>query len=200
MNHSAIILSVAASMMSQAAEQRSAFVDSRDGRSYRAVTIGPLEWMAENLAHASADSRCYADQPDLCAHFGRLYRISDAVASCPAGWRLPSEGDWVTLQRAIGLPEVEMKTINGRGGDLDRKLLLAGEAGFDSVLGGWFDAHLNAYQALGRSAAYWSSTVAGPSTYWHYDLMPARGGIWRSPVDDSYWLSVRCVRGPAQGA
>jgi len=50
---------------------------------------------------------------------------------------------------------------------------------------------------MGRSAAWWTSTPGPPddvsATVWHRDVAAFRNTIWRSPVNVTYWLSVRCV-------
>jgi hypothetical protein len=53
---------------------------------------------------------------------------------------------------------------------------------------------------MGRAAAFWSSTPGPPddvsATAWHRDVAANRNVIWRSPVNVTYWLSVRCVTDP----
>lgn len=93
--------------------------DARDGQIYRTVTIGTQTWMAENLAWDTADGKgswCWHNRADSCRIFGRYYLDgyvragsvgSSAVPSglrgvCPAGWHLPSRGEWSILVRATG--------------------------------------------------------------------------------------------------
>ena len=105
--------------------------DSRDGKTYRTVTIGSQTWMAENLNFEMAKSYCYADEPYYCSKYGRLYLWSAAMDSigmfsdngkgcghcwgskccssvypvrgaCPEGWHLPSKEEYATLIEFVG--------------------------------------------------------------------------------------------------
>jgi uncharacterized protein (TIGR02145 family) len=174
------------------------FTDPRDGYAYEVVTIGAARWFAENLRFRTGDSRCYEGDEANCQDHGRLYRLEDALRACPAGWRVPSEDDWRGLERALGMPESEIVKERGRGDPLGRRLKFGGDTGFNVRYSGWIDPHrADTSRAMGRSAAYWASTPAEPddhsATAWHRDVAANRNTIWRSPVNVTYWLSVRCV-------
>jgi uncharacterized protein (TIGR02145 family) len=175
------------------------FTDPRDGYRYPVVTLGRLRWFAENLRFRTADSRCYERDETNCETHGRLYRLDDALAACPAGWRVPREEDWRALERAVGVSEAEIGKEDGRGDPAGRRLKLGGDTGFNTRYAGWIDPHrADSSRAMGRNAAWWASTPGPPddvsATAWHRDVAANRNTIWRSPVNVTYWLSVRCVR------
>ena len=174
--------------------------DPRDGYTYDVVTIGQARWFAENLRFVTPDSRCYERDEANCVDHGRLYRLPDALTACPAGWRLPAESDWQALERTLGMAERDLDKEKGRGDPLGRRLKFGGDTGFNVRYSGWIDPHrADSSRAMGRNAAYWTATEAAPddvsATAWHRDVAADRHSIWRSPVNVTYWLSVRCMGG-----
>ena len=177
------------------------FTDPRDGYAYAVVTIGRTQWFAENLRYRTRDSRCYEADEANCADHGRLYRLEDALAACPPGWRLPSEDDWRRLELALGMSQADVVREKGRGDPLAQRLKYGGDTGFNTRYSGWIDPHrADSSRAMGRNAAFWTSTPGPPddvsATAWHRDVAADRNTIWRSPVNVTYWLSVRCVSEP----
>jgi uncharacterized protein (TIGR02145 family) len=195
-NGATIVCAIVAAVQAGTPPER--FTDTRDGYAYSVVTIGRARWFAENLRFKTADSRCYENDEANCVDHGRLYRLEDALHACPMGWRVPSEDDWRALERALGMSESEIPKEKGRGDPLGRRLKFGGDTGFNVRYSGWIDPHrADSSRALGRNAAYWTSTAGEPddvsATAWHRDVATNRNTIWRSPVNVTYWLSVRCV-------
>jgi len=109
--------------------------DSRDGQTYKTVTIGTQTWMAENLNYAVDSSWCYNNSADSCAKYGRLYQWAAAMALpaayneaawggsdvnhqgvCPAGWHIPTDAEWTILTNAVGGEDVAGMALRSTSG------------------------------------------------------------------------------------
>ena len=73
-----------------------------DGIDYYYEKIGNLDWFRNNLASASCGTP-YVNEEITSDIFGRFYNYNEAKTACPAGWRLPTEDDWMSLAEAIGV-------------------------------------------------------------------------------------------------
>jgi len=188
------------------------FTDSRDGRSYRAVKIGGLIWMAEDLNYQPrGKSWCYGDSGSNCGKYGRLYDWDAAMASCPTGWHLPSRLEWDKLGQAIGgerrpsRVENEIDSIdvvnwygvgkklkakegwndNGNGSD---------DYGFSSLPGGYRYYERGRFNYAGYRSHYWTSTENGDDRAYDRDLYHDEDYLYEYDGDKAYGLSVRCVQ------
>lgn len=170
------------------------FVDPRDGQVYPVVRIGGQTWLARDLSYQAAASYCYGDSPGACPPNGRLYPWDVAVHACPAGWHLPSEEEWRTLERHLGMAESELAAEGFRGTDQGASLRAGGDSGFDSRITGYRRPD-GSYARRGERSAYWLATPADDDAAWHRDLRSDDGRIYRSAVPKGYALSVRCLEG-----
>jgi len=134
----------------------STFKDSRDGNTYKKVTIGTQTWMAENLNYAADNSVCYNNSADNCAEYGRLYDWSTALTVCPSGWHLPSNNEWDLLEDNVGgrsTAGTKLKSSTGWKDDGNG----TNEYLFSALPGGYGNSDGSFYGA-GNYGFWWSAT------------------------------------------
>jgi uncharacterized protein (TIGR02145 family) len=181
---------------------KSCFTDSRDGKKYKAVTIGGKTWMAENLNYQpqSGKSWCYKNDGSYCDKYGRLYDWNTARRVCPAGWHLPSRGDWDNLSLAAG-GKMEDSHYWGAGEKLKAKSgWNQGESGngtddfgFSALPGG----HRNSggrFLGAGNDGDWWTATGYNAISAYRRGMSYDFDVVVSDYNLNSDAFSVRCVR------
>ena len=187
--------------------------DSRDGQTYKTVTIDSQTWMAENLNFATDSSFCYNDSAEYCEKYGRLYRWAAAVGEserecgyvntcalpsgsiqgvCPSGWHLPGKAEWETLFNAVGGQSTAGKVLkstsgwnsNGNGTDA---------FGF-SVLSVVLRDRDGNFDGEGDDAHFWSSTESSSFLAYRVALDCYGDNAYLGHNFKYYGFSVRCVK------
>jgi uncharacterized protein (TIGR02145 family) len=167
------------------------FTDSRDGQVYKTVKIGEQVWMAQNLNFAAEGGKCYGDDPENCANYGRLYDWGTAKKVCPAGWHLPSDEEWRMLIDWVGGGETAGKKLksaagwSNNGNGTDDYGFSARPGGFNKG-GGFFDA--------GEYGFWWSATELNSDDAYSRYMSCFTSPVGRNEYDKSSLLSVRYVK------
>lgn len=191
------------------------FKDPEDGKSYRTIIIGNLEWLADNLNRGAMISNdlpqadngtiekyCYDNDPRNCDRLGGLYTWDEAMAYssetgtqgiCPTGWWIPTDENWKELEMSLGMSNQEANSTLWRSQDVGEKLKIKGVSNFAGRLGGhWFYAD-NSYYSLNQLGTWWSST-SEPTHAWRRSLGAEEGGVYRALGSKQNAYSLRCVR------
>jgi uncharacterized protein (TIGR02145 family) len=203
-------------------------VSDIDGNSYKTVKIGSQWWMCENLkvehyndgstinwidihgldsnwSHATEGAYCFIND----SLYGKLYNylaVSDIRKLAPEGWHIPSDSEWQTLEKSIGMSDSEASGYAWRGITEAEKLLVKSsigwptnsvlfgtdEVGFSALPGGVriSNGSTNISQTVGF---WWTNTVKDNSTYYRY-IDAQYKGIFRQYIQPNYGMSVRCVK------
>jgi uncharacterized protein (TIGR02145 family) len=188
-----------------------------DGNVYGTVVIGTQTWMAENLkttryrdgssipyvldnntwSGLSGGAWCYFNHDNSNnALYGKLYNwyaVDDARNLCPAGWHVPTDAEWTTMDNFLGGVSVaggKMKAVSGLWSNPN--LGATNESGFSGLPGG-SRASNGIFFNIGRYGNWWSSSeisVAAFSRGLSYD----NADSGRSSNYNSNGFSVRCLK------
>lgn len=204
--------------------------DERDGKTYKTVKIYNKWWMAENLDYADSvktpslkgKSWCYADDPENCAKYGRLYTWAAAIDSvklatdaenpqdcgngkscknilpdvvqgvCPDGWHLPDYRDFSNMLVHVGGYSIAGTVLKSQSGWNE------GGNGTDTfgfnVLPAGIRIEDGSFDGLGDGTDFWSATESDLEQA--FSLYASYENEYSGVMDyaKNYAFSVRCVK------
>jgi uncharacterized protein (TIGR02145 family) len=197
-----------------------------DKNAYATVDIGGRLWMAENLrtTHLVSgeelpevrENNAWYDlgHPAYCWYqnndhhqyqYGALYNwyaASDA-GLCPAGWRLPTDEDWLELEKVID-PAIDVTSATGWRGK-DGALKMKTVRGWNGQKGSNFfgfsalpagrrsnEGHFN---SIGDYAYWWTASPRDGENAWSRYILPDYHYLYRGSFSKNYGFAVRCVLG-----
>ncbi|MGM0650464.1 MAG: FISUMP domain-containing protein, partial [Bacteroidota bacterium] len=203
-----------------------------DGYTYEVVEIGDQCWFAENLRYDNGCSSVtwvnYSDEGwcgcynNYCATYidtyGMLYQWSAAMNGstnegaqglCPAGWHIPSDDDFITLEMTLGMTQTAADETGYRGtnegsqlagnaplwdtGDLTTDGAF-GSSGFKALPGGDRGYTNGSFYHFGSRGHFITSTETSNSNKYHRTIRNTDTGIGRFDYPKSSGVSVRCLR------
>jgi uncharacterized protein (TIGR02145 family) len=180
------------------------FFDLRSSKVYKTVKIGTQIWMAENLnfVPASGSSWCYDNNSLNCDTYGRLYDWTTATADnhgngtdiCPAGWHLPTDGEFTTLTTFLGGLGVAGGPLKETGTThwTSQSAGATNSSGFTALPGG--RSYNGAFDYLGLRAYFWSASENGTLYAWGRYLNYNYDGVYRLDYYRTVGFSVRCLQ------
>jgi uncharacterized protein (TIGR02145 family) len=196
-------------------------VTDYDGNIYHTVIIGTQIWMVENLkvthyrngdaipnitdndewSHFSSGAYSnYDNNVNYADDYGRLYNwyaVNDSRSICPAGWHVPSDGEWTTLINFLGGEDVAGDKLKSTSKWDSPNTTATNSSGFNAIPGGsrvYFGNFIN----FGGYGEWWSSTEDDTDRAWSRTLNSNKSRAYRSisyhgPVKNN-GFSVRCLR------
>ena len=189
-----------------------------DGNVYKTVQIGTQLWMKENLKttryrDGSAiptnfiDSQwgnttrgayaIYDNEPENDKIYGKLYNwyaVADPRGLCPAGWHVPSDAEWTTLENFLGGTNVaggKMKAVSSLWQSSNTGA--TNESGFSGLPGGYRGFNGN-FSYIGNYGYWWSSSEYSAANAWFRILYYSLGNSGRNNYLKQDGFSVRCLR------
>jgi uncharacterized protein (TIGR02145 family) len=190
-----------------------------DGNVYHTIIIGEQVWMAKNLrttrlnngatipnvingtewSGMSTPAYCWFNNDDSLNRitYGGLYNwyAVNTGKICPAGWRVPSDNDWLLLtnflkgESAAGGKLKETGTLHWNSPNV----AATNETGFTALPGG-LRLTKGRFEYMGFYSIWWSSTSNNNRTAWCRLLNYENSLVYRFDDDKRTGLSIRCVR------
>lgn len=195
----------------------------QEGNQYKTITIGSQTWMAENLRTTKYNDGSdipnitggtqWANQPGAayCSYnnntandcpYGKLYNwytvLSDRI--CPAGWHVPLEGEWVTLENVLGGESAAQIKLKSTGTTYWQSPNAGtNESGFSALPGG---ARGFNFFSLNQSGVWWSrSVIEGTDGIIYAKIRSIPKFVFISSPNNAAQMSngysIRCVKDAA---
>jgi len=142
--------------------------DSRDGRTYRAIASGKLNWFTDNLSYQKTVAFRDKDK-------NAFYKQSGWMASCPAGTHLPDIQEWTLFAKDRFTGPRKLSNVKS----------------FAGKTRGFYDMADPARNIQGKDAAYFA--VADPDGARAMMLDVKRGNAKMVTLPPEAVVTVRCV-------
>jgi uncharacterized protein (TIGR02145 family) len=213
----------------------SADITDKSGNVYTSVVIGTQIWLDKNLittkysngeiiattTPATLDISneitpkyqwAYNGDESSVASYGRLYTwyaITDSRGVCPAGWHVPTDGEWKTLETGLGMTQAQADATDWRGTDQGTKLKSTtkwqsngngiNSSGFNAVGCGSRDLTGDPFHGVSFWGNYWTATQTDATTAWAHSVSYNFNGIYRYNWNKGYGFSVHCIKDKSTG-
>jgi len=198
-----------------------------DNNIYGTVTIGSQVWMAENLKttrfndgngiplvttnagwiNLSTPGFCYYDNNESLYKeiYGALYNWYAVYNGkiCPAGWHVPSDEEWKTLEMYLGMSREVADLTLYRGTNEGSKLKSASgwnqngngtnETGFTGLPGG-LRGYDGIFYYVGNWTDFWTSTEINSNNAYTRGLGYIHDNIGRYEDSKKLGVSIRCIK------
>jgi uncharacterized protein (TIGR02145 family) len=184
-----------------------------DGHTYALVGIGTQCWFAENLrsdnylngdpipgnlnnyqwtAVSYGAQSIHNNSEASLAVYGRLYNwysIDDSRGLCPAGFHVPSDGEWVTLINGIGGPDLAGSALKSHQPEWNG----SNTSGFSGLPVGYRDYPSGNYYDFGNYAYWWTSSASGAHP-WYHGVGSSPEALRNNDANPRYGFSIRCIQ------
>ena len=194
-----------------------------ENNTYKTVTIGTQQWMAENLkvsryndgtpipnvtdnnlwnSNKTGAWSYYNNVDANNAKYGKLYNWYAVTKYnngnknvCPSGWHVPTDAEWTVLTDYLGGENVAGGKMKevGTTSWFNPNTGATNTSLFSALPGGWRGSKGD-YNGIGAVGNWWSSTDTPSGYAWYRILANDRGTTNRDFGGKKNGLSVRCLR------
>jgi uncharacterized protein (TIGR02145 family) len=208
-----------------------------DGNEYNITQIGDQWWFAQNLGvtrYSNGDSipliadseqwvqgttgarvvYNFSSEPQQSdGYLYNWFAVNDNRGVCPEGWRIPSDEDWMKLEKYLGMNEDEVPLggtrgdVENIGGILKDTTMISWELPNQGALntynfkasGAGLILYNGIFNGYGKVGAYWTSTLRNtanlfPNRIWMRFVSNHANYIVRVSTFKQNGLSIRCMR------
>jgi uncharacterized protein (TIGR02145 family) len=194
-----------------------------ENNTYKTVTIGTQQWMAENLKvskysdgttipnitdntqwqnNTTGAWSYYNNDVANNAKYGKLYnwyavsKTSNGNKNvCPSGWHVPTDAEWTVLTDCLG-------GVSVAGGKMKDVGIInwkspntdATNTSLFTGLPGGSRSYSGGYSIIGSYGFWWSSAEANTGDAWYHYLNSSNGIAYRYYISKSNGFSVRCLK------
>ena len=163
------------------------------------AVFGENEWCAHDAPNIDA-----CDPEQSLNEYGRLYNwyaVDDARGLCPSGWHVPTDGEWMTMEMALGMSADEANSLGQRGNQgtqLKNNFGWEGggngtnSSGFAGVPGGYRHS-IGGFNDAGSDGAYWSSSLIDDLGF-NRILFSYFQSVYRTSWNRNFGAAVRCIK------
>lgn len=209
-----------------------------DGNIYKTIKIGEQLWTAENIKTSRLNDGSkiqmvegndefinmktpafswYNNDTLFKRIYGGLYNWYSVKTGklCPSGWHVPSDVEWMTLEKSLGMSEEDATNIGDRGTDQGARLKSSTRWGDDKIInsvgfaalpaglrgddGSFMSANDNSFRSS-FYADFWSSTpnvkksLPDSQNSYYRSLHSRENTILRIACNNGRAHSIRCVK------
>jgi len=192
------------------AQETGSLIDSRDGKTYKTITIGKQTWSSENLdvvtflngdtipeartveewiklGNAGKPAWCNFDNSiSIGENYGKLYNwyaVADPRGLAPKGTHIPGDVEWTKLTDFLVGKVTDKKVKPGK--DALEKGSNIKKSGFDGLPGGYRN-EMGIFNDFGFDGGWWSSTESSADDAWGRGLYYLYGNVFRYDLSAQY--------------
>jgi uncharacterized protein (TIGR02145 family) len=142
-----------------------------------------------------------SDEVANLATYGRLYNwyaVNDSRGLCPSGFHVPSDGEWMTLEMALGMTSSQANSTGWRGTDQGTQMKTTSwggtnSSGLSALPGGYRNVNNGNFYNEGYHGNWWSSSPDWTNA-WFRNLAFGNSNVSRNSNSIRNGFSVRCIR------
>jgi len=193
-----------------------------EGNVYQVVKIGDQFWTVENLKttkyndgtdialetefsewkYLTTAAYCWYSNDESANKdtYGALYNwyAVNSDKLCPEGWHVPTDAEWTTLVDYLGGDNIAGDKLKESGSTHwgSSNTGATNESGFTALPGGYRDENYGAFNYMGGTGCWWTSTedVDHTSSAWSRYLDSGSNDVPRYYRSKVFGFSVRCIK------